>query len=330
MNARLPWFKCTPEKLLGALAAMTTDEGYIYIQIILRIYEVGGPISDPVRALARRSGMTERRANVALGLLIESGKVNFTNDGKIDSVTTHEALDEMAEFREAQSRAAKIGSEKRAEKRKQKQQNDSADAVPPLSQLRIENKDLDKSKSILCAEAHDAPEPEKKKRTKVTPTEIDAKFEEFRAAYPTRAGDLGLKQAKEKLRAALAKGVQFEEIMTAARRYRRNVSERGKDGTEFVKQMPAWFNAQPWLENALAPVSSAPSDATDWRPILEMFCKSQTWQWGRLSPEPGAPGCKIPAEIIAEYADRMPASPLAGMGPARRLSLVPSQSERAA
>lgn len=94
MTDRLPWFKCAPEKLLGALSAMTTDEGYIYVHIVLRIYEVGGPISDPVRALARRSGMTERRANAALGLLVESGKVNFTSDGKIDSVTTHETLRE--------------------------------------------------------------------------------------------------------------------------------------------------------------------------------------------------------------------------------------------
>jgi uncharacterized protein YdaU (DUF1376 family) len=149
MSNRLPWFKCCPEKLLSALTAMESDEGYIYVHILLRIYEVGGPISDPIRALARRAGMTERRATAAINLLIESGKVNMTEDGKIDSVTTHETLEEMAGFRDGQSRAAKIGAEKRAEKKQQKQQNEAAVATPTPSQLRQETIDTTSLRSVV-------------------------------------------------------------------------------------------------------------------------------------------------------------------------------------
>ncbi len=43
---RLPWFRCMPGRLLGALAGLQPDEGLIYVAVLLRIYETGGPIAD--------------------------------------------------------------------------------------------------------------------------------------------------------------------------------------------------------------------------------------------------------------------------------------------
>jgi len=182
MSDRLPWFKCCPEKLLSALTAMEADEGYIYVHILLRIYEVGGPISDPIRALARRAGMTERRANAAINLLIDSGKVNMTSDGKIDSVTTHETLAEIGKFSDGQSRAAKIGAEKRAEKNQQKQQNDSAAAAPTLSQLRQETIDTTSLRSVV------APKRQPRKQNRRSGIEANAQPNERNRAYSESLG----------------------------------------------------------------------------------------------------------------------------------------------
>ena len=127
-------------------------------------------------------------------------------------------------------------------------------------------------------------------------------------------------------------GLGKENFRTEWRMFRNHHISKGSTMADWPAAWRQWLDHGVQFGRIAKPAAQieASKADTDWRPILEMFCKSQTWQWGRLSPEPGAPGCKIPAEIIAEYADRMPASPLAGMGPARRLSLVPSQSERAA
>ncbi len=52
MSDRLPWFRCFPSALLGALAGLTADEGFVYVTVLLRIYETGGPVSETGRTLA--------------------------------------------------------------------------------------------------------------------------------------------------------------------------------------------------------------------------------------------------------------------------------------
>jgi hypothetical protein len=80
---RLPWFRCYPGKLLGALGAMKPDEGYLYTVVLLRIYEVGGPIDDDEDMLARRTGMSKRKIIASLDRLIEKAKLFRTDEGLI-------------------------------------------------------------------------------------------------------------------------------------------------------------------------------------------------------------------------------------------------------
>lgn len=98
-SERLPWFRCGPSALLGALSGLQPDEGLIYVTVLLRIYETGGPITDTARTLARRTGLTERRAGAAIEGLAEAGKITLTGDNRIDSTSTHEEL----EFQRARS-----------------------------------------------------------------------------------------------------------------------------------------------------------------------------------------------------------------------------------
>ena len=78
---RLPWFKCFPSKWLGALAAMKQDEGYVYIVVCFRIYEIGGPCTDTLDALAIRTHLNKRRVSDLLDRLFRSGKLVRDGEG---------------------------------------------------------------------------------------------------------------------------------------------------------------------------------------------------------------------------------------------------------
>ena len=136
MSARASWFRCDPSRLLGALAGMEPDSGYLYTIILMRIYEVGGPISDDEGVLARRTGYTVKRVTSALSWLVDHGKVDRLEDGSLDSETTHEEL----AFREKSVIDAQNAGKSSAKRRqtfghgkpKQKQQNAPTPVEPPL------------------------------------------------------------------------------------------------------------------------------------------------------------------------------------------------------
>jgi hypothetical protein len=84
MSERLPWFRCFPSALLGAIAGMQADEGFTYITVLLRIYETGGPVAETTRTLSRRTGLIERKVAASLDSLIAAGKLSKTQDGRLD------------------------------------------------------------------------------------------------------------------------------------------------------------------------------------------------------------------------------------------------------
>lgn len=121
MSERLTWFPCYPSKLLGALAGMRPDEGYIYWIVCLRIYEVNGPCPDTLDALARRSGMNKRRVTDALDLSFRAGRL-VRVEGGIMNPFASEVLADSRALREERKRAGQEGGKRSAEKRKEKQQ----------------------------------------------------------------------------------------------------------------------------------------------------------------------------------------------------------------
>lgn len=122
---RLPWFKCYPSKLLTAIAGLEPDESLLYITVLLRIYESGGPVKDTLKVLCRRTGLPEKRGAVAFESLCESGKIRLLETGEIDSETTHQHLEERADLINSAKKAGKTSAEKRTEKSKQYQENDA-------------------------------------------------------------------------------------------------------------------------------------------------------------------------------------------------------------
>jgi uncharacterized protein YdaU (DUF1376 family) len=140
-----PWFKCRPSSLLGELAGMQPDEGYLYVIVTMRIYEVGGPIADNVKVLARRTGLSERRVAAALSALVEMDKICVAEDGAIDIVETHEILDD----REKVLLNAKNGGNASAESRRNKTQQNQQNALTGVEnkaivvERKVNHRDLD-------------------------------------------------------------------------------------------------------------------------------------------------------------------------------------------
>lgn len=132
-NGRLPWFRCRPDRLLGALAGMKPDRGYVYTVLLMRIYENSGPIAETAETLSRRTGLTEKRAAEALEWLVQAGKLQRLPDGRLDSDTTHDELLWQDERSKQATKAGKTSAEKRGQKPKQNQGNGAASAQQQLN-----------------------------------------------------------------------------------------------------------------------------------------------------------------------------------------------------
>lgn len=73
-------------------------------------------------------------------------------------------------------------------------------------------------------------------------------FAEFWAAYPKREGNADRKGAVKAFGPAAQRAGGVELLARAAARYAAHCREKGKIGTEFVKQARAWLNGDLWSE----------------------------------------------------------------------------------
>jgi uncharacterized protein YdaU (DUF1376 family) len=176
-----PWFRCDPSKLIGALSGMAPDCGYVYTMILLRIYEVGGPIDDDDGVLARRTGLTLKRAAEAISWLIQRGKVQRLISGLLDSETTHEELAYREKLLIDASQAGKESAKKRLKvsfkKSKQDQQNSSTPVERALNQCPTEGQrtgndkdtDIDIEASASIGRASAQPSKRAKPKARLSP-----------------------------------------------------------------------------------------------------------------------------------------------------------------
>jgi hypothetical protein len=130
---RLPWFPCYPTKLLGALSAMTAEEGYTYVIAILRMYEVGGPIAETARSLALRAHLSERKVAAAVASLITAGKLATTENGRLFNPVAAEEIATQKTRTKSQSDGGVEGASRRWGKAKSNQQNTDRQPIAKLS-----------------------------------------------------------------------------------------------------------------------------------------------------------------------------------------------------
>lgn len=83
----------------------------------------------------------------------------------------------------------------------------------------------------------------------IPPTHVEPDgFDAFWATYPKRDGNADRKGAVKAFGAAAKRADGHEVIIRAAARYATHCREKGKIGTEFVKQARSWLNGDLWRE----------------------------------------------------------------------------------
>jgi hypothetical protein len=140
MNKRLPWFECYPSKWLGALSAMKPSEGYLYLIICFRMYEVNGPCPDSLDALVRRTGLNKRVVSDALDRLFRNGKLARV-EGGITNDFAGQMLDKAKTLHEKRLNASRKASLAKWGKTQENQQTGDAqrmrDACDSDTQLQL-------------------------------------------------------------------------------------------------------------------------------------------------------------------------------------------------
>jgi len=100
-----------------------------------------------------------------------------------------------------------------------------------------------------------------------TRTDVEKKFNEFWAAYPSRGTAANPKKpAREKFERAVKAGEDSNKIIAAAKRYRELERKAGRDGSERVAQAMTWLNQQRWNDYALFAATGPPSGTPKFAP----------------------------------------------------------------
>lgn len=290
---RLPWFQCYPGLLLGAVAEMSTEEGYFYMVVLMRIYEVRGPIPDKIEAIARRCNMTVRCAKKCQASLLESGKL-ITADGMIMNPHAEKFLSGEDEKKIERKIKAKSAASVRWEKPKGKQQNGDADASGEHNEG-----DAQSDAKPMLGDATKT----KSKKEEEKPGKKNA-----RADRATRIPD-DWKMTPEMGNYGRGRGLTSREVLNEADkfvRYWKGVA--GQKGRK-LDWKATW---EKWCINAAERLGRMPRDHVPeqpkkpeefdrkyWEFVAMMYRTTSNWQksWG---PEPG-PGCVMPQDLLAEF-----------------------------
>jgi uncharacterized protein YdaU (DUF1376 family) len=122
---------------------MEPDEGYVYVITLLRIYETGGAIGDDDKVIARRSGLSAKRATAAMARLFAKGKLVKSGTLYTNPVAELEIADGLARKKSV----SKLNSERAKkgwQKTKEKQESDDAAGIsrhpsgmPPAAHLHL-------------------------------------------------------------------------------------------------------------------------------------------------------------------------------------------------
>lgn len=227
MSGRLEWFACYPEKLLGALAGMTTNEKVVYLIVLLRIYESNGPCRDSIDALAIRAGVSKKQVQAALDVLFRDGRL-VQIEGGIHNPKAEQVIAESRALRERRQMAGSEGGKKRSEIIKENQENGPSKAKAGLKPKGTPlQEQIHKQKESKEKESPDDGWPEDY-------------VEQFWIAFPRyrRQAKMLVTAKLAKLRAS--KAVEWPVLIEAVRRF------AATNPGEFAPMPMTWLNGCRW------------------------------------------------------------------------------------
>lgn len=135
------------------------------------------------------------------------------------------------------------------------------------------------------------------KRAAKSPVD-ESLFEKFWASYPKRKGGEKKAAARKKFYALIDAGTNPEVLFAGAAGYAREQRELGKVDTPFVSTAIAWLNQGCWED--YSGTALAVAENINWDSILQFKAKTGVWS-KHAGPEPGALGCRAPAELLQKY-----------------------------
>jgi len=279
-----------------------SDSAYRAYHVVVQLIMLNeGPIALNERGIAGRCNMTVKAFRRALAELVQAGKVTL-EAGRIHNARADRELESVMKNRE---NAGKGGKTRAIRAETQKSIPD--DVPKPLKINDADQASLENLSSLKEKRREDSP---------IVPkgTPLD-RFEEFRAAYPSRNVRFQATTARKRWLEALKRGADPENIIAGAKSYAAEQVRIGKAGTEFVKTAEVWLRNQLWLDYQPEPAAAdgrpagpdsylASLSDDDWRSHLRRW-RSTGGQWtlaNRTRP-PDDPGTKVPAHLLAELGD---------------------------
>lgn len=104
------WFKCDPLDLIEGVESCENEaQGLVYVMVLMRIYQSGGPVANNPAAVAALSHMSTRKASAAITDLIRLGKLIETSDGRLFNRRAQGELGDRIRLSETRSSAGKQG-----------------------------------------------------------------------------------------------------------------------------------------------------------------------------------------------------------------------------
>lgn len=236
--------------------------------VVQLIYLTEGPLPLNEKEIAARCNMTVPRLRRAIGSLITARKI-WLRDGRVYSLRV------LTELRKA---------------------------LPDCPEWDL-TPIYDAEPGLPLGE----PAPRTAKHPK---TEIDAAFERFWSNRAPRHGSDPRKPAADKFSALVASGISPETIEAGMKRHVAMQRSIGKLGTEFVPMTITWLRASGFADDApsttkhnVVELDPAKFTATDWARVLRLYRITSSWKTALHGPEPGRPGCLVPAALLAPKKD---------------------------
>lgn len=93
----LPYFQCYPSDFLTGLSGLSPEEQVVYFTIVLRQYDLGGPVllRHYERDLRLRSELSSRRLMKVIESLVDRGKLEWVGEGSERGLQNHRAAVEI-------------------------------------------------------------------------------------------------------------------------------------------------------------------------------------------------------------------------------------------
>lgn len=130
------WFRFFPSKFMSGIRGLGANEVKVYISLLCRMYERGGPLKNDAEILATYCELRPSSFEPALARLVRLEKIFLTDDGMLFNAAAEQEIARRGAYSENAKRAGK----KSAEKRMENQGEQSADAQPTTNQIREEKR----------------------------------------------------------------------------------------------------------------------------------------------------------------------------------------------